>query len=69
MATAITHRTGYRYRFNAVGRDKDGNPLVSVVSWHRTFRGALKAKRIDKYRGHIYRITSADTSERIELYV
>ncbi len=54
-----THSTGFLFQFN-------GNPdQAPIESWHRTLRGALRAKARAGGIGFIYRLTGDDSSEKV----
>lgn len=61
---SITHKTGFIFSFshfqNSAGEWSEG-----VESWHRTFKGALKARNKAGERGHIYRVLGDDCTEEV----
>jgi hypothetical protein len=58
----IIHKTGYLYQSEALESD----PVCGVESWHRTYKGAQKAKVANGDRGAVYRITGDDSSYRVQ---
>ncbi len=54
-----THSTGFLYQFN---NDPNRPP---IESWHRTLRGALRAKARSGGVGFVYRLTGDDSSEKV----
>lgn len=61
------HRTGYlfqAYPREALLTDGTYEYLPELESWHRTYRGALRA-RDQAGRGSIYKILSEDQTQKI----
>ena len=59
------HRTGYLYQDHNIPFDAEHMEWGPAESWHRTFKGALRAKMRNKNRGRIYRILSDDQTELV----
>lgn len=59
MRSTVTHKTGYLYQ------DNGSLCRAPSESWHRTFRGALKAKERNDNNGYVYKLLSDDQSERV----
>ena len=58
----ITHKTGYLYQAEAYESAAERVVYPGSESWHRTYRGARKAKERNEDRGAIYRLTGDDSS-------
>ena len=66
---AITHKTGYLYQADAYeseSYDEKGTVCRGLESWHRTYKGAQKAKAANEDRGAVYKITGDDTSHKVQ---
>ena len=60
----ITRKTGYLYQYSG---NPDGEGAADPVeSWHRTFKGAQRAKARNYNIGHVYRITGDDTCYEVQ---
>jgi hypothetical protein len=55
----MNYKTGYLYQYNG------GDTIAAVESWHRTFKGALRARARNKGVGFVYKITGDDSSQKV----
>ena len=60
----ITHKTGYLYQAGAY--EGDAVWYKGCESWHRTYKGAQRAKARNGDRGSVYRLTGEDTSYKVQ---
>ena len=61
---SITHKTGYLYQAEAY--ESDPVWYKGCESWHRTHKGAQKAKERNGDRGSVYRLTGDETSYKVQ---
>jgi hypothetical protein len=65
----VTRKTGYLYQADAYeseSYDEKGAVYQGAESWHRTYKGAQRAKAANEDRGAVYRITGDDTSHKVQ---
>jgi hypothetical protein len=63
----VTHKTGFLFQSYG-GSSFEGEVEVffePCESWHRTLRGAWKARERNGHGGRIYRLLSSDHSELV----